>query len=134
MKTPYHANIEHDTLENTAFRKVVYTSQFLQVVLMTLLPGEDIGVEVHPNVDQFFRVESGTGTAHIDGKEYELADGISVVVPAGVEHNLVNTGDTPMNLYTIYTPPNHIDGRLHQTKADAMADVEDEEFGHGGAH
>ena len=130
MKNPYHSNIEKDSLENSAFRKVVYTSQFLQVVLMTLLPGEDIGTEIHEHVDQFFRIESGSGIAKIEGKEYDLADGISVVVPAGSEHNLINTGDVPMHLYTIYTPPNHIDGRLHQTKADAMADTEDEDFGH----
>lgn len=127
---PYHANIENDTLENNNFRKVVWTGKFLQVVLMTLNPGEDIGVETHENVDQFFRIESGEGKAYINGEDFDLEDGVSVVVPAGTEHNLINTGSEPMRLYTIYTPPNHIDGRIHETKADAIADTEDEDFGH----
>lgn len=127
---PYHSNIEKDTLENDNFRKVVWTGKYLQVVLMTLKPGEDIGVEVHDNVDQFFRVESGEGKAVINGEEFILEDGVSIVVPAGVEHNLINIGSEPMRLYTIYTPPNHIDGRVHETKADAIADTEDEDFGH----
>lgn len=127
---PYHANIENDTLENNNFRKVVWTGKYLQVVLMALNPGEDIGVEVHDNVDQFFRIESGEGKAIINGEEFILKDGVSIVVPAGIEHNLINTGSELMRLYTIYTPPNHIDGRMHATKADALLDTEDEEFGH----
>lgn len=130
MTKTYYANIEDDTLANSNFRQVVHTGKFLQVVLMSLLPGEDIGTEVHSHVDQFFRIESGTGQAIINGEEFNLSDGISIVVPAGVEHNLINTGTEPLKLYTIYTPPNHIDGRVHATKNDAMADTEDEDFGH----
>lgn len=127
---PYYSNIEKDTLQNENFRKVVWTGEYAQVVLMTLQAGEDIGTEVHPHVDQFFRIESGTGKALISGEEFILEDGISIVVPAGTEHNLVNTGSAPMRLYTIYTPPNHIEGRIHKTKEEAMADQEDEDFGH----
>lgn len=127
---PYHANIEQDTLENTHFRKVEWTGAHMQVVLMSLLPGEDIGEEVHPHVDQFFRIEEGEGKAVVDGVEYELRDDFALVVPAGAAHNLFNTGEGTMKLYTIYTPANHIDGRVHATKADAEADEEDEAFGH----
>lgn len=127
---PYYENIEKDTRENENFRKVVWTGEHAQVVLMTLKPGEDIGVETHPHVDQFFRIESGIGKAVISGEEFILKDGISIVVPAGTEHNLINTGSGLMHLYTIYTPPNHIDGRIHKTKNEAMADQEDEDFGH----
>ena len=125
---PYSQNIEKLTLENTNFRKVLYTAPHSQLVLMSLLPGEDIGNEVH-HVDQFFRFEAGTGKSIIDGVEYPVADGTAILVPAGLEHNIVNTGKDSMKLYTVYSPANHIDGRIHVTKAEAMADEEDEEFG-----
>jgi mannose-6-phosphate isomerase-like protein (cupin superfamily) len=95
---------------------------------MSLLPGEDIGAEVH-HVDQFFRFEAGEGKAVIDGREYPVGNGIAVLVPAGSEHNIINTGSESLKLYTVYAPANHIDGRVHHTKADAVADTEDEEAG-----
>ena len=125
---PYAENIEKLTLENTNFRKVLYTAPHSQLVLMSLLPGEDIGVEVH-HVDQFFRFEAGDGKSVIDGVEYPVSDGTAILVPAGAEHNIINTGSTSMKLYTVYAPANHIDGRIHVTKADAVADEEDEAFG-----
>ncbi len=129
MKKYYFENIEEATLENNNFRKVVFTGPHSQVVLMSLLPGEEIGAEVH-KVDQFFRIEGGVGKAVVDGEEFAVEDGSAVLVPEGLEHNFINTGDTPLKLYTIYSPANHIDGRVHETKADALADTEDEEFGH----
>ena len=125
---PYSENIEKLTLENKNFRKVLYTGPHSQLVLMSLLPGEDIGIEVH-HVDQFFRFESGTGKSVIDGVTYPVSDGTAVIIPAGAEHNIINTGSTAMKLYTVYSPANHIDGRVHVTKADAIADEEDEKFG-----
>jgi mannose-6-phosphate isomerase-like protein (cupin superfamily) len=94
---------------------------------MSLLPGEDIGVEVH-RVDQFFRFEAGTGKSIIDGIEYPVSDGTALVVPAGSEHNIINTGEEKMKIYTVYSPANHIDGRIHTTKAEALKDEEDEKF------
>jgi mannose-6-phosphate isomerase-like protein (cupin superfamily) len=126
-KIPYCENIEKLTLDNTDFRRVLYTAPHSQLVLMSLLPGEDIGAEVH-HVDQFFRFEAGEGKAVIDGKEYPLKDGTALIVPAGSEHNIINTSDKPMKLYTVYAPANHIDGRVHKTKTDAEADTEDEKF------
>lgn len=118
----YFANIEDDTLENAAFRKVVYTGQHSQLVLMSLAPGEEIGLETHAGNDQFFRFESGEGTVTIDGNEYEVEDGSAVVVPAGAEHNVVNTSDdAPLKLYTIYSPAHHKDGIVRQTKQEADA-------------
>ena len=125
---PYSENIEKLTLENTNFRKDLYTAAHSQLVLMSLLPGEDIGNEVH-HVDQFFRFEAGKGKSVIDGIEYPVSDGTAILVPAGAWHNIVNTGVEALKLYTVYAPANHIDGRLHVTKADAVADEEDEEFG-----
>jgi mannose-6-phosphate isomerase-like protein (cupin superfamily) len=127
-QSPFLANIEKLTLENNYFRQVLFTAPHSQVVLMSILPGEDIGVEVH-HVDQFFRIEGGEGMAIVDGKEYHLADGTALLVCTGSEHNIVNTGKQPLKLYTIYAPANHIDGRIHKTKAEAMADEEDEAFG-----
>jgi mannose-6-phosphate isomerase-like protein (cupin superfamily) len=128
---PYFTkNIETDTLANENFRKVIWTGEYMQLVLMSLQPGEDISFEVHPHVDQFFRVEEGQGTAVVDDVEYALAEDSVLIVHAGAEHNITNTGEIPLKLYTIYTPPNHIDGRIHPTKDDAIADHEDEEFGH----
>ena len=127
-QNPFLANIEKLTLENTYFRQVIFTAPHSQVVLMSILPGEDIGVEVH-HVDQFFRIEAGQGNAVIDGKDYLLEDGTALLVCAGSEHNIVNTGKKPLKLYTIYAPANHIDGRIHKTKVEAIADEEDEAFG-----
>ena len=125
---PFIDNIEKLTLENTFFRKVIFTAAHSQLVLMSLLPGEDIGMEVH-HVDQFFRFEAGSGKSIVDGVEYPVTDGTALLVPAGAEHNIVNTGSESLKLYTVYAPANHIDGRIHKTKADAVADVEDEKFG-----
>lgn len=122
----YVANIEEKTLQNDYFRQVLFTSGKMQLVVMSLKPLEDIGEEVHMDVDQFFRVESGTGKVIIDGEESELKDDFVVIVPAGSKHNLVNTSETEaLKLYTIYTPPNHPKDKVHQTKEEAMADEED---------
>lgn len=127
----YTQNIEKETLENENFRKVIFTGEKSQLVLMSIEVGGEIGKEVHPKVDQFFRIESGKGKLIINGEEVEVEDDFAIIVPAGAEHNIINTGDTPLKLYTIYSPANHIDGRIHKTKADADMDTEDEEFGHG---
>ncbi len=114
------ANIEKETLENNNFRKVLYTSKNGQVVVMSLLPNEEIGMEVHENNDQFFRIDSGEGKVIINGEESKISDGFAVVVPAGSEHNVINTSSKkPLKLYTIYMPPHHKDGIIHKTKADA---------------
>lgn len=130
MKTYFTQNIEKETLENTSFRKVLWTGSHMQLVLMSLLPGEDIGQEVHPNVDQFFRVEQGSAKAIVAGEEFLLGEDSVLIVTAGSEHNIINTGDTDLKIYTIYTPPNHIDGREHVSKKDAEGDAEDEAFPH----
>ncbi len=118
----YHSNIEKDSLENANFRKVVYTGKHSQLVLMSLRPSEDIGLEVHEENDQFFRVEKGSGKCVIDGTEHEIADGSAIVVPAGAEHNVINTSTTEdLKLYTIYCPPHHQDGIVRATKEEAMA-------------
>ncbi len=125
----YVDNIENRTVENSNFRKILFTGPHMQLVLMSLKPGEDIGEEVHPKVDQFFRVEQGEGKIVMDGEETEIKDDFVVIVPAGVKHNLINTSESQeLKMYTIYTPPNHIDGIVHSTKEDAMADEEDEKF------
>lgn len=119
-------NIEKETLSNENFRKVLHTSQHGQVVVMSLLPLEEIGSEVHEYTDQFFRFESGEGKVVIDKEEMAVSDGFSVVVPAGSEHNIINTSkDKPLKLYTIYMPPHHKDGIVHKTKTIAEADNED---------
>jgi mannose-6-phosphate isomerase-like protein (cupin superfamily) len=121
----YINNIEKDTLENNNFRKVLNTTDKSQLVVMSLLPGEEIGNEVHKNIDQFIRVEQGKGKAVLDNSdEFELEDSFAIVIPAGTWHNIINTGDGDMKLYTIYTPPEHQDGTIHKTKADAMASEE----------
>ncbi|MDO8585291.1 MAG: cupin domain-containing protein [bacterium] len=118
------ANIEKLSLENDYFRKVLYTAEHSQLVVMSLNPGEEIGAEVH-HLDQFIRVEAGTGKAILDGAEHALSDGVVVIVPSGARHNIVNTSvDKPMKLYTLYAPPNHRDGVIHRTKADAEKDEE----------
>jgi mannose-6-phosphate isomerase-like protein (cupin superfamily) len=120
--TAYVTQIEEKTLKNNNFREVLKTTSRSQLVVMSLKPGEEIGMEVHNDVDQFLRIEAGTGKAVLDGKEYPLEDGSAVVVPAGVEHNFINTSkDQDMKLYSIYTPPEHPDGTIHATKAEADA-------------
>ncbi|MEK7657593.1 MAG: cupin domain-containing protein [Patescibacteria group bacterium] len=121
----YVINIEKETEENENFRKVLYTAKNNQLVLMSLKPKEEIGEEVHEDNDQFFRFEKGTGKIVIDDNEYDVSDGFAVVVPAGAKHNCINTSETEaLKLYTIYSPPHHRDGVIHQTKEQAMADDE----------
>jgi len=120
----YVANIEKLSLENENFRTVLYTDTNSQLVLMSLLPKEDIGEEIH-DVDQFLRVEKGTGTAILNDIPHALADGSVIIVPAGTKHNIINTGTDEMKLYTLYMPPHHRDGVVHKTKADAEADTTD---------
>lgn len=118
----YVTNIEKEALENSYFRKVLFTTENVQLVVMSLAPGEDIGEEVH-TLDQFIRVEAGEGKSVLDGIETVLSDGSAVIIPKGVRHNIVNTSaDAHMKLYTLYAPPNHKDGTVHATKADAEAD------------
>ena len=116
----FKTNIEKETLENNNFRKVLYTAKYSQIVLMSLLPKEEIGMETHEKNDQFFRFESGKGKCIIDGNEYEVKDGDAVIVPAGAKHNVINTSDKEdLKLYTIYSPPNHEDGIIRRTKNEA---------------
>lgn len=120
----YVTNIEEATSKNGYFRQVLYTALHSQLVVMALEPGEDIGMEVHPDHDQFIRVETGSGNAVLNGEEHTISDSTAVVIPAGTEHNIINTGSTVMKLYTIYSPPEHKDGVIHKTKAEAMANPE----------
>lgn len=120
----YVTNIEKDTLDNDNFRKVLYTTHNAQLVVMSLKPGEEIGMEVHGQ-DQFIRVESANGITVLNGKEQEIKDGSAIVVPAGVEHNIINSSEEQMKLYTLYTPPHHKDGVVHKTKEDAEKDEEE---------
>ncbi|MCA9354586.1 MAG: cupin domain-containing protein [Candidatus Kaiserbacteria bacterium] len=121
MKKGYFGNIEDLTTENTNFRKVLYTGEKMQLVLMTLQPGEEIGAEVHDGHDQFFRFEEGVGKVIVNESEYEVGDGDSVIVPSGANHNVINTSDSELlKLYTIYTPPEHKEGTLHATKVEAV--------------
>jgi mannose-6-phosphate isomerase-like protein (cupin superfamily) len=118
----FNANIEKETLENNNFRKVLYTGKHSQLVLMSLKPQEEIGMEVHPDNDQFFRFEKGEGKCIIDGHEYALADGSAIVVPAGAEHNIINVSATAdLKLYTIYSPAHHKDGIVRATKEEATS-------------
>jgi mannose-6-phosphate isomerase-like protein (cupin superfamily) len=122
----FKTNIERDTLKNKNFRKVLYTSKHSQLVVMSLQPKEDIGLETHPENDQFLRFEGGRGRVEIDGNKYTVKDGDAVVIPAGAKHNVVNVSATEeLKLYTIYSPPHHKDGIVRKTKAEAEAnDVE----------
>jgi mannose-6-phosphate isomerase-like protein (cupin superfamily) len=122
MKHGYHGDIESLTLDNEHFRHVLYTAEHMQLVLMKLEPGEEIGSEVHEENDQFFRFEAGNGTVIVGETTYDVADGDVVIVPAGTEHNVINTGDEALKLYTIYAPAHHQDGIVRTTKADAEAD------------
>ena len=118
----YIQNIEKLALENNNFRKVLYTAKYSQLVLMSIKPGEDIGEEVH-QLDQFIRCEAGQGQAILDGAAHNISNGFAIVVPAGTKHNIINTSeDQPLKLYSLYSPPNHRDGVVHQTKAAASAD------------
>ncbi len=124
----YVENIEEATLANTDFRRVLYTGKNIQLVLMTLQPGDEIGEEVHEDIDQFFRVEEGRGTIYIDGAGNPIADDFAAIVPAGARHNVVNSGDEPLRLYTLYGPPEHKDGTVHRDKAQAERDHENDHF------
>ena len=118
----FSANIEKLTRGNSNFRQVLYTGKHSQLVLMSLKPKEEIGMEVHPDNDQFFRFESGQGKCVIDGSEYEVGDGVAIVVPAGAQHNIINMSDSEdLKLYTIYSPAHHQDGIVRVTKEDAVA-------------
>jgi mannose-6-phosphate isomerase-like protein (cupin superfamily) len=124
----YHDDIEQQTTGNSDFRRVLYTGHHLQLVLMTLQPGDEIGAEVHEDRDQFFRFEEGRGQVDIDDNTYDVVDGSGVIVPAGARHNVRNTGDDPLKLYTLYGPPEHKDGVVQSTKADADARHSHEEW------
>jgi mannose-6-phosphate isomerase-like protein (cupin superfamily) len=116
----YVTDIERRTLENERFREVLFTGPHSQLVVMALRPGEDIGLETHDDVDQFIRVEAGQGKVVLNGREQAVQDGSAIVIPAGTEHNVVNSSRTePLKLYTIYSPPEHPDGTVHATKAEA---------------
>jgi mannose-6-phosphate isomerase-like protein (cupin superfamily) len=120
----YVTDIENDTLENQDFRRVLYTAKNSQLVLMSLRPKEEIGEETH-NLDQFIRVEAGDGFAVLDGVKHPISDGTAIVIPAGTKHNIVNDSATEeLKLYTVYSPPEHRDGTIHKTKADALAHEE----------
>src|SRR3989339_1401553 len=117
----FHSNIEQDTIANSDFRHVLYTGRHCQLVLMSLAPSEEIGMEVHTDNDQFFRFEKGEGKCLIDGNEYVVKDGSAIIVPAGAEHNVINTSaTTALKLYTIYSPAHHKDGIVRATKQEAM--------------
>ena len=122
----FNQNIEELTKENKDFRRVLYTGKNTQLVLMSIAPGSEIGLEVHEENDQFFRFEAGQGIVTIDGTEYAVADGSAVIVPAGAQHNVVNTSDTEsLQLYTLYSPPHHKDGIVRATKEEAEANEAD---------
>jgi mannose-6-phosphate isomerase-like protein (cupin superfamily) len=122
----YVGKIEEKAIKNKYFREVVFTGKHCQLVVMSLRPGEEIGSEVHKNVDQFFRIEKGRGKVIIDGEENLVIDGAGIVIPAGSEHNVINlSAKSDLKLYTIYSPPQHKDGTIHKTKKDALADETD---------
>ena len=117
-------DIEKLTTGNSDFRRVLYTGKHMQLVLMAIPPGGEIGAEVHDTHDQFLRIEEGRGEVVIDGTTSAIADDFAIIVPAGARHNVINTGDAPLKLYTLYAPPEHRDGTVHATKADADGDHE----------
>ncbi len=127
----YHNDIEEQTTGNSDFRRVLYTGKGLQLVVMAIQPGEEIGAEVHEDRDQFFRFEEGRGQVDIDDNTYDVVDGSGVIVPQGARHNVRNTGDRPLKLYTLYAPPEHKDGVVQATKADADARHAHEEWDGG---
>lgn len=118
------ADIEDRTEANRDFRRVLYTGPHMQLVLMALQPGEDIGEEIHEDTDQFFRVEEGKGEVWIDGRATAIESDFAIVIPARAKHNIKNTSDKPLKMYTIYAPPHHADGTVHKTKADAAVATE----------
>jgi len=116
MKKPYVKNIDKDTLDNEDYRRVVWTGEHLQLVLMNVLPGQEIGEETHKGHDQFIRLESGSGKAIINDQEYEIGADFAVTIPAGSKHNIINTGSEPMKLYSIYAPAEHPEGTVEPMK------------------
>ncbi len=123
----FYIDLEQKTLDNQYFREVLFTGAHTQLVVMSLKPTEEIGMEVHPAVDQFIRVEKGTGKAMVNGQEFELKDGSGIVIPAGANHNVLNTSAVEdLKLYTVYSPPNHPAGTIHKNKAEALAAEEAE--------
>ena len=125
--TGYAGNVEEITLNNNYFRQVLFTGKYSQLVVMSLLPNEEIGLEVHPTTDQFFRVESGEGKVVMNSEENLIKDGMAIVVPAGTQHNVINTSAVnPLKLYTIYSPGQHRDQVIHKTKAEAEIDTTDQ--------
>ncbi|HQF41145.1 MAG TPA: cupin domain-containing protein [Candidatus Paceibacterota bacterium] len=124
MRGFFNYDIERETVGNSDFRRVLYTGKHSQLVLMSLKPEEDIGLEVHGNIDQFFRFEEGNGVVTIDGKNYDVKDGSVVIIPAGAEHNVKNTGRGDLKLYTIYSPAEHRDKVVRKTKEEALANEE----------
>ena len=126
MKKDFAANLEEETKKNTDFRRVLYTGKFSQLVLMCLKPKEDIGMETHDDVDQFFRFEEGEGVVMIDATKHTVKDGSGVIVPSGAKHNVINTSGTKnLKLYTIYSPPEHQDNVVRKTKQEAIARPEE---------
>jgi mannose-6-phosphate isomerase-like protein (cupin superfamily) len=121
VKKGFIENIEERTVANSDFRRVIYTAQHVQLVLMSLGAGEEIGEEVHAESDQFFRIETGAGEVSMNGIATAFEAGYAIVIPAGVRHNIRNTGRTPLQLYTLYAPPHHADGTVHATRAEADA-------------
>jgi mannose-6-phosphate isomerase-like protein (cupin superfamily) len=128
VKRGYCSDIEEATIANNDFRRVLYTGEQLQLVVMSLAPGEEIGEETHPDRDQFFRFEEGAGVVVIDGKENPVEDNYAVIVPAGAKHNVKNTSDEPLQFYTLYGPPEHKDKTVHKTKEQAEQDEENDHF------
>lgn len=126
--TGFMGNIEEITKANKSFRKVIYTGKKLQLVLMTLKPGEEIGLEMHKDTDQFFRIESGKGEVLINGKKSSIRENDSIFVPSGSKHNITNTGNSPLQLYTLYGPPNHKDQIIHETKQQAAESKKEDKF------
>jgi len=124
----YVDNIAVATIANEDFRRVIYTARHLQLVLMTLPPGCDIGEEVHEDRDQFFRFEEGEGELRIDGVAHQIEDDFAIIVPAGARHNVINTGDEPLKLYTLYGPPEHRDGVIHKTKEQSERDHDNDHW------
>jgi mannose-6-phosphate isomerase-like protein (cupin superfamily) len=124
----YVDDIQARTLENEDFRRVLYTGKNLQLVLMTIPPGEEIGEEVHEDRDQFFRIEEGSGEVLIDGQTHKVEDDHGIIVPAGARHNVRNNGDVPLKLYTLYGPPEHKDGVVHKDKAQAEQDHDNDHW------
>ena len=119
----YSINLEEKTLQNQNFREVLYTAPLTQLVVMSIAPGDDIGMETHDDHDQFIRVEKGVGQAMIGESTYDLADGVAIVIPAGQRHNVINTSNTEaLQLYTVYAPAEHPEGKIHPTKQDALSD------------